>query len=145
MTNTQEKVNAIRESIEDLRATLNEQVKILFKEATEELFNSHPTLITFSWRQYTPYFNDGDECTFNVYRYYQILFSDYDEVYEEVSQWRADYEETEWHNLAHKEAAKAVVDFMDNFEDDELKEMFGDHVEVVVGRGGATVDEYSHD
>jgi hypothetical protein len=26
-----------------------------------------PTVIEFGWRQYTPYFNDGDPCTFSVY------------------------------------------------------------------------------
>lgn len=31
------------------------------------VLDAHPLLWGFQWTQYTPYFNDGDECVFNVY------------------------------------------------------------------------------
>jgi len=39
----------------------------LFNEAVKELFKTHKGLQNFSWPQYTPHWNDGDECTFGCY------------------------------------------------------------------------------
>lgn len=36
------------------------------ESARKQLFEDFPDLEWFSWTQYTPYFNDGDECTFRV-------------------------------------------------------------------------------
>lgn len=38
--------------------------KKLFEQATSHLFKKFPDLEKFSWTQYTPYWNDGDECVF---------------------------------------------------------------------------------
>jgi len=43
---------------------MEETAKGLFTEMSTELFNENPTLMGFGWTQYTPYFNDGDVCTF---------------------------------------------------------------------------------
>src|SRR5688572_27883088 len=32
----------------------------------QEWLEDHPEIQQISWTQYTPYFNDGDECTFGV-------------------------------------------------------------------------------
>jgi hypothetical protein len=39
----------------------------LFFEAVEELFNEYERLEKFSWDQYAPHWNDGDECVFSCY------------------------------------------------------------------------------
>jgi hypothetical protein len=47
-----------------------------------ELFKKAPNLKSFGWRQYTPYFNDGDSCVFRVhfdYPYINGASEDYDE------------------------------------------------------------------
>lgn len=36
------------------------------KTAFIDFFNEHPDIHALSWRQYTPYFNDGDPCVFGV-------------------------------------------------------------------------------
>jgi hypothetical protein len=38
-----------------------------FKEAVKSLFKEFPKLKSFSWNEYTPHWNDGDECSFGVY------------------------------------------------------------------------------
>jgi hypothetical protein len=37
-----------------------------FKEAVKSVFEEHPNVQSFSWTQYTPYFNDGDACEFSA-------------------------------------------------------------------------------
>jgi hypothetical protein len=59
--------------LEERKATLAEMRQLYlatarnyFTEGTKELFEKYPTMESFGWRQYTPYFNDGDECKFRV-------------------------------------------------------------------------------
>lgn len=39
----------------------------LFGEAVKDIFKKHKDLKQFSWNQYAPHWNDGDECVFGVY------------------------------------------------------------------------------
>lgn len=39
----------------------------LFREAVRDVFKKFKNLDRFSWPQYTPHWNDGDECVFGVY------------------------------------------------------------------------------
>jgi len=39
----------------------------LFKQAVKEIFKDFKSLESFSWDQYTPHWNDGDECLFGVH------------------------------------------------------------------------------
>lgn len=46
--------------------TLRENEKF-FKQGVKALFAAHPDLESFSWSQYTPGWNDGDECVFSAH------------------------------------------------------------------------------
>lgn len=46
----------------DLLASLKNE----FAPMVAPLFEKHPKIKSFQWNQYTPYFNDGEECTFSV-------------------------------------------------------------------------------
>lgn len=115
----------------------------------------------FGWRQYTPYFNDGDPCTFRVsdlwFRTTEDLARDEDDFDEDSfyvgwgkhptlggkgygdEGYTGDHEDT-WNRC------RALSDAVDtNAFDDVLLSSFGDHCKVVVRRDGITVDEYSHD
>lgn len=52
--------------------------KKLFGEATKHLFKEFPELKKFSWAQYTPHWNDGDECLFRCNLDYVALNDDKD-------------------------------------------------------------------
>lgn len=65
--------DTIRQRMQELaaqRRTLKQEQleasKEGFKVMSEELFGWYPTLKSFSWTQYTTYFNDGDTCTFGA-------------------------------------------------------------------------------
>ncbi len=64
--------------------TLNERIaaamdqmksdsKTLVEQAANELFQVAPEIDHVFWVQYTPYFNDGEPCTFSVHDIYYVL------------------------------------------------------------------------
>lgn len=52
--------------IENLQKEIMEKSKSAFKDVAKALFDAFPSLESFSWVQYTPYFNDGEPCEFGV-------------------------------------------------------------------------------
>ncbi len=60
------KLQAIVEKVSELKKLMQEQGKEALKEAFKEFFAAHPEATKVVWTQYTPYFNDGDACTFSV-------------------------------------------------------------------------------
>ena len=95
----------------------------------------------FAWSQYTPWWNDGDECLFGA------NIGDPEINGMEVS-------ETVWDRTLQKPvptndpllpAHRAVRAFLERFSGSDYEEMFGDHVMVTVTPEGATTEEYEHD
>ena len=114
------------------------EVRKGFDKESKELFNAFPALESFSWPQYTPYFNDGDTCVFRA----RIDDPDINgvegyDIHEAWSTYPAENSEL----LPLKQA---VETFLRSLDDDSLLELFGDHVRVIVTRNGATPEEYSH-
>jgi hypothetical protein len=66
--NIKAEITKARKEKEAIDKLLKEKVYQLFQQEVEELFREHPDLESFTWSQYTPYFNDGDECVFSVNR-----------------------------------------------------------------------------
>jgi hypothetical protein len=62
-----EKIKKTVEEVEIKKQELIDELKPEFSNQFKPLFEkSEGKLQSFSWTQYTPYFNDGDECTFSV-------------------------------------------------------------------------------
>jgi hypothetical protein len=131
---------AAKKEIKRLREEQVERAKTAFTEASKDLFVKFPGLDSFGWRQYTPYFNDGDECVFGVSNdEYSIIVNQHENGEDEEQEVGATPEE-------FKKIREAVSDFLNIFDDTDMKDMFGDHVEVTVTRKGKTeTEEYSHD
>lgn len=126
----------MKEELQKLRA--EQAAKKLFTEECASLFVKHPKLESFSWTQYTPYFNDGETCYFGTSTdcpsvTYAGWKHDEDEPYPE-----ADTEGLE-------QAQADVKATLATLEDDDLRMMFGDHVEVTVTTSGTSVNDYHHD
>lgn len=148
----------LREALDAFKAELNafeakkkELAKKLqqdFGKVTAELFVQFPLLESFGWRQYTPYFNDGDTCEFSVhneeiditydgkeYDYFsRYSFQGYDGVPREASQ-----------IPQFRECYEAIQDLLQSIPEELYKEGFGDHIRVTVTASGVSVDDYSHD
>ena len=132
-----------------------------------------PTILRFGWRQYTPYFNDGDTCEFGVHGLWVRTTAEpdgsvdeYGDEYEDGYSLDADYhpslgkvksdwdsERREYVNRRYEgpdedryNRCQALDTALQSgaFEN-ELLEHFGDHAMVTVRKDGIEVEFYSHD
>lgn len=150
-----EQYRSALEKIATAKAEAKELAKDAFAEMTAALFGGYPLLESFSWKQYTPYFNDGDPCTFSARVEDQeciaINGEDGYEIsedcdYKEVNgKWeRRGFDESELHPLY--KAQKAACELLCQVSHEQLEEMFGDHAKITVHRNGTVeVEECSHD
>lgn len=183
---------------QEARAEASRLAKDAVNISVKALFGKYPDLISFSWTQYTPYFNDGDECVFSVYADYpemELEGIDQDEGNPKVMYFRSassdkvyvigkDYRNGQYvinfsygrrggsllsgtktdRPVDYKEASaiydkivaekKAegygspyddIKELLSGFDEDDLKQVFGDHVKVIANRQGVETEEYSHD
>jgi hypothetical protein len=60
---TYEDLRKMKKAYEEAR---DAGAKDALRDHFKGLFELHPDVAAIRWRQYTPYFNDGEPCTFNV-------------------------------------------------------------------------------
>jgi hypothetical protein len=126
------------------------------------------TIVEFGWRQYTPYFNDGDPCEFSAHGLWVRTTEDEGADEDVLEMWghrtlgkattvwgdvdpatkrRVVVSETyEGPDRARYDRCKALEKAVEGgaFEV-VLLEAFGDHAEVTVRKDGIEVEFYSHD
>jgi hypothetical protein len=156
MNTLQERFDQLIAEQQKLKKKFQEDAQSIFKEVTKEFFNKNPDITAFTWTQYTPYFNDGDECVFNVHEVY-FTNAPADEL-ENVSSW-GEYDgdlEDVWVEYfikripnstgIDKESCELISDMITSVEmKDIMREMFGDHTKVIATRNGFDADEFDHD
>ena len=159
-----DKFAILREKQEDIKKLKKEMLEAsnnIFTEMTKIIFEEHPKVKSFGWNQYTPYFNDGETCTFSANTdYIYINGQPADEAdwinetkitnYGTWNREKRQYEgRTEVANLDYDpELAKItdeVKDFLSNFDEDFFLSQFGDHAEITITAEGVSVDECEHD
>lgn len=133
----------------------------VFVEWSRELFDRYGRLESFSWNQYTPYFNDGDTCVFSANTDYIKVNGEY----AEDSEWISESIVTNWgtYNRETKKyegrvevpnkgydpelagAVKEIQSFLNSLDNDFYIFRFGDHSEITVSREGIEVEDYDHD
>ena len=80
LTQMKEEFKTLQERIEALNAEMQEKSKVLMKEALRDFFEQYDGVVqNLFWRQYTPYFNDGESCEFSVHDVHITLTSDVDD------------------------------------------------------------------
>ncbi len=131
---------AIRKKMEDAQAEMRKIAKDAFIEAAGAIFNKYPGLKNASWTMYTPYFNDGDECTFGVNEVDTINgLNRYDREGEDEDGMIIVWED--WMESACDDMNGLVMSFDNN----TMQSVFGDHCKVTVYRDKIEVEEYEHD
>lgn len=141
---------SIKQKFTDMKNKLKIEASKELAKQFKAIFKKYPDAQSFSFVAYTDYFNDGDECHFNVHEYYTgINGVEVGEMYngkfdrrgeDEVDQlvannpWAMDFWKDSW----------AVIN---DIPSDLIKDMFGDHIEVLIKRDGTiSVESYtSHD
>lgn len=140
-----DKIEALKTRIAGLQEQLRTESKSAFTEGSKDFFERYPNLDSFGWTQYTPYFNDGEPCEFQV-----RADNDWDlringERPGESDQWEyipGTYEKT---HIAHPElhdVADELSEFIYAIPEEAMKSMFDDHVTVTVHRSGEVETEY---
>ena len=139
MTKAAEKYKTFKDQYDIARKAMIEQSRTAFKEIAQELFDAHPSLDSFSFKAYTDYFNDGETCYFHVYLLW-IALADWGLLIN-----GEDPEESE--DSGDEETLAAVSIFLQVFDEEIIREVFGDHIQVTVYRDGrAEVEDYTdHD
>lgn len=170
-----EKIKSSLKEIEDQKkamvATLQKEFSPMFKP----LFEKNTKVKSIGWAQYTPYFNDGEECTFSANTDYVYVNGENqddidalsDSKYLTVTDENRDgciefTKEKGYTWITNEIGTKSYiknVDFdaeletqIDEFKsvlseipDEFLKDLFGDHVLVTVTADGVSTEEYEHD
>jgi hypothetical protein len=139
----------LQEQIKKLQAEAAEQVKPLLQQFVQD----NPGVSGIRWNQYTPYFNDGETCTFTVHepRFQfggQEEGGDYEDGFFDLpwdygSEYYADFRAAcPDRDLCEK--CRSLATELRGM-DDALLALFGDHVQVTVTKDGVEAEEYEHD
>lgn len=121
---------------------LKEEGEAAVKEAFKEVFDKHESIESIYWRQYTPYFNDGDACTFSVHGFCVSFKNDESDT--------DDYDNETYllkrsKNPEKKAVEEAVHTLQRELPDDVMESVFGDHCKVTASREGFKIVECDHD
>lgn len=127
-----DKINELKNQYE---AACNEIGQELFVELFEPIWDKYPTLESFSFTAYTPYFNDGETCVYGVNNdEYTINLTfkngntyNMDESYDECP------------------IMKDIVKLSNQVPEDVYQRVCGDHVLITFTRDGMETEEYEHD
>lgn len=166
---TEEDFLSIKEEMARLKEEARVRVKEFFKKGTGHIFKKFPEVKSISWSQYTPYFNDGEECVFSVQNedFYVNGFDRYEDSpwrmgsYFEGEKlvlksdeldydWKKDennknYKEYKHPNSRSIQIQKEIESFLTQLDTDDYRTMFGDHAFVIVRENEIIVEEYDHD
>jgi len=168
MSKLQDQFDKLLEEQADLTKRFQEKAQELFKETTKEFFDRNPGITAVIWTQYTPYFNDGDPCTFSVGDPYFTnadgdQFDDIASYGEYEGEEEGVWSESDWVLTSDSEYCvnrrvemnlegidpKSIHKFSALVQSSEMEDvmlaMFGDHARIIATRDGFDVDEYDHD
>lgn len=152
---------AKNKEIDKLKKDLVNESSKVFDEFRKEFFVNYPEIKSFSWNQYTPYFNDGDTCVFSANTdYIKVNGEHVDdcEWYNEktVTNWGTYNREKKVYegrvevpnpkfNKSLSDATDMITEFLGQFDDNFYSSRFGDHAEVTVTADGIETEDYEHE
>lgn len=130
MTQLFDKLKEAKKRLED---DIRNFGKEAFSEYLKDFFEQNPGVQKIQWTQYTPYFNDGDECVFRYYSAQVKLVGD--------------KEYKDYYDIDDKNIKGNLITLNREFENMQeiLLMAFGDHAQVTASRDKITVDRYDHE
>lgn len=139
-----EEIVSLQKSLEDKLKTFGKEA---FDQAFSKFFADNPKVDGIVWTQYTPYFNDGDTCTFGVHEPYLFSASAAAENEESVEDYMHEHAISSYGNNNPLEGAyKEFGTIWQQIPEAIFLAVFGDHVKVTLNRDGTSeVEEYEHD
>ena len=139
--NTIEKFKELVANIDRLKQELQEKVENGLLECLKDLFAQYPEVKKLQFTAYTPYFNDGDECTYWCNADCPSFNGDCDEDEDESE----DKEEEVQMPEVSEAARNAFIEALSLIDDETWKDIVGDHVTVTITPAGVTTADYDHE
>jgi hypothetical protein len=146
LSNLSSEVAVIQEQI---RKTAQEKVVPAIRETLTEMQTVIPSLTKVRWAQCTPYFNDGEECTFRVEEA-TFQFSDasvkgsYVSTDDDTGSYYDSWSLSKTLNPAQYEVLKKFGKDLYGIQE-LLKDAFGDHAQITVTSDGIETESYDHE
>lgn len=111
----------------------------VFKEELKSFFDKFPTVYAVSWRQYTPYFNDGEACEFRK--------PDLDELEVNLVESNDFISFYDFQDANLLKEMKKELHWFDEIEEEYFRILFGDHAQISINNNlTITVESYTdHD
>lgn len=148
-----EKVKDLQKDLQSVWSKIKKEAGAAFDEAFAEFFTSVPEAEAIAWTQYTPYWCDGDICTFGVNEFSLLLTpdgalsllddnrtaADNEDSLKEYSEGMDEYGISRSKKARSREVHKLFQELLKNIRvDDLLQVAYGDHAAIVVNRDGTT-------
>lgn len=143
---------------EEFEKKVKAEGKKLINDALQAVFEKFPNLTAIRWRQYTPYFNDGEACVFGVgeisFKLKGVENEDGEEGGDYGDGFLSDYDISDYvgHKRVEKPEYKGLLGEIESLNksfskvEECLQMVFGDHACVTAYPGGKVeVEEYEHD
>lgn len=165
------KITEIKERFAQARKTMESEGEAAMKEVFADFFKKHPEVNSVKWVQYTPYFNDGDSCTFGVGE--SEVKANLDELEPDVKEKTLKYSDedsynygegclisvlkdigvtTKWNEKTRDltENEQSIIDDWEHVDEifgleDVLLGTFGDHSMITATAKGFDVEVYDHE
>lgn len=144
-------INTTLANFEQLAKGLQETMRGEMKKVFAAFFAEFPQVKTIHWTQYTPYFNDGDECTFRLNEMW-FTTTEYTELNERECAYGEgdDGQINDWGKRIDDIALKTAIDTLSSamnssMMENVLKTTYGDHAWVRVHKDGVDVEDFEHD
>ena len=134
-----EKLKLLVEKIDKLKQELTQKAQAGLMACLKELFEQHPEVKKIQFTAYTPYWNDGEECTYwcNASSA-DINNSEYDDEDDED-------DEDEILPKVSSQVRDIFQDALNQLDDDTWFDIVGDHALVTITPEGIDVQEYEHE
>lgn len=150
--------NSFKELVEKqsaLKKQYREEGKKLFSVLVKEFFDKFGDEVkAFAWTQYTPYFNDGEPCTFGINDIWHITNKAYERIKTDEERDLLEESIYEWDECSGdddnklSENANAIFNEITTFiyqNDEIIQELFGDGVQVTCTKEGIETQDHEHD
>ena len=133
-------LNEKRKQVIAIKEDLNKDAKAFLYENAKSIFELYPFVKNVTWFQYTPSFCDGDPCYFSsTHTYFSVNYGEDD--YGDTDQEGRYYPE-EVPLSQQKEAESLIGSFLRLFSEDQMEQMFGNHVRVQITEKGINKEDY---
>jgi hypothetical protein len=157
LTSFKETIDTMNTELAALRKSYQERSQSILKEMFKLFFDENPEAKVVGWRQYTPYFNDGEECVFSSYAGYAFVSNTLDYANIEYGEYCGDeenvwVEDPDYGSFAEESIPESVRvnaeilrGVLESIDESAYLDAFGDHCVVCVTRDGFDIREYHHD